>query len=67
MEHVNNTSTEEIITSTKEDEKLLSSAILATLDIKANFELYAYRIISPEDFIARLNQTIGMYEQSKNL
>lgn len=38
-------------------DKKLSKAIMHALEVKQAFELFSYRIIEPEDFIKRIEET----------
>lgn len=37
----------------------LTAAITAAVSMKADFELYAYRIITPEQFIERVDEVVN--------
>ncbi len=37
------------------------AAILLSLDIKSNFEMYAYRIISHEQFASRVDECVTLF------
>ena len=51
--------------STKDQERQLSANIMFALEIKQAFEMYSYRIISPEDFIDRITDLIDFQKQNK--
>ncbi len=45
-----------------EQEKTNASAIMLCIEIKSSFELYSFRIISPEQFTSRVNELIANYQ-----
>ena len=51
--------------STKETEQKLSSAIMLAVEIKSAFEMYAYRVISPESFQERLQELTEFYKSQQ--
>lgn len=43
----------------------LSAAILLAIDAESNFKLYSYRICPPEQFIARMDEIVQLYQTAK--
>ena len=60
MENVGKTNTIEdlknatALKSTKETEKILTDSIMLCVELDSIFKLYSYRIISPDQFMARV-------------
>jgi len=60
MENVGKTNTMEqlknatALKSTKETEKILTDSIMLCVELDSIFKLYSYRIISPDQFMARV-------------
>jgi len=42
--------------STKQTNQELSTAIMTAVDVKSTFDLYAYRCISPDQFVERIKE-----------
>ncbi len=49
------------------EEKLLQTAILISVEMDSNFKLYSYRCIDKKSFIDRLNGLIKTYQDIHNL
>lgn len=49
---------------TQQTDKQKSAAIWLSIDIEANFKLYSYRIISHDQFIARTNELVKLYQKA---
>ncbi len=45
-----------------EENKILSNAILHAVEIKSNFELFAYHVITKETFIKRTQELINLLD-----
>lgn len=48
---------------TKED-IIKSASILHAVEVKSSFELYAYRIISHEQYVQRIKELIQLYQKT---
>lgn len=49
---------------TQQTDRQKSAAIWLSIDIEANFKLYSYRIISHDQFIARTNELVKLYQKA---
>lgn len=50
----------------KKIEALRAAAILLSIDVESNFKLYSYRIVDHDQFVQRLEEIIGLYNNTKN-
>lgn len=46
---------------TPEENKKLADAIMLSVDLKASFELYAYRVLPHADFVHRVDDLVSRY------
>lgn len=47
-----------------EDEVRKAAAIMHAIEVKSSFELYAYRIISHEEYLSRIEELIQIFQKS---
>ena len=48
-----------------DEEKNKANAIMHAIEVKTSFELYAYRIISHEEYQARITELVEIFQSKK--
>jgi len=48
-------------------DKKLSGSIMHAIEIDSAFKLYSFRIISPEQYISRIAELIGLFNTSSKI